>query len=59
MPPGAVAGKGMADLNGKRVAILAQPRTRRKPDDIPAFNRDLLKLLAEARPRVRADATPP
>jgi protease I len=32
--------------------------TSRKPDDIPAFNRELMKLLAEARPRVVADATP-
>ena len=32
--------------------------TSRNPDDIPAFNRELLKLFAEARPRVAADATP-
>jgi protease I len=32
--------------------------TSRKPDDIPAFNREMLKLFAEARPRVGADATP-
>ncbi|HEV8249092.1 MAG TPA: type 1 glutamine amidotransferase domain-containing protein [Gaiellaceae bacterium] len=32
--------------------------TSRKPDDIPAFNREMLKLFAEARPRVAADATP-
>jgi len=32
--------------------------TSRKPDDIPAFNREMLKLFAEARPRVGADTTP-
>ena len=32
--------------------------TSRKPDDIPAFNREMLKLFAESRPRVGADATP-
>ena len=32
--------------------------TSRKPDDIPAFNRELLKLFAGSRPRVSADATP-
>jgi protease I len=32
--------------------------TSRKPDDIPAFNRELLKQFAGVRPRVGADATP-
>jgi protease I len=31
--------------------------TSRKPDDIPAFNRAMVELFAEARPRVGADAT--
>jgi protease I len=31
--------------------------TSRRPDDIPAFNRELTKLFAGARPRVGADST--
>jgi protease I len=32
--------------------------TSRRPDDLPAFNRELVELFAEQRPRVAAGSTP-
>lgn len=41
----------------KEVIVDGNLVTSRKPDDLPAFNREIIRLFAQARPQGRGDAT--